>query len=128
MRNGHILVVTSDAHLGARCADALRPGFAPLIADDPERALLSASRERIEGLVVDLDAPGVDMLNVVDALRSYGPTRDIAIVAIVSSFAEDLFELARQHGVDHLVVRPVDCEKIAGALEMLVGGRISQAA
>src|SRR5687768_4808386 len=103
MRNGKILVVTSDAHLGARCSEALRPAFESLLVDEGESALMSAARETLEGLVIDLDVPGVDMLNVVAALRGYAPTRDIAIVAIASSYAEDLLELAREHGCDHVV-------------------------
>lgn len=128
MRNGKILIVTSDAQLGARCTEALRRAFDPLLIADPERALLCATREPLDGLVVDLDSPNADMLNVVGALRGYGPTSDIAIVAIASSHAEDVLELARQHGCDHIVVRPVDCEKVSSALELLVSGRISQAA
>lgn len=128
MRNRTVLVLTMDSRLAAGCVDALAPEFEPILVEDGEAALLRAAKVRLDGIVIDLDIPDSDMFNVVTALKGYGPTRDIAIVAVASSSSDDLVELAREHGCDHVLARHTGSATVVRELERIVERRIARAA
>jgi PleD family two-component response regulator len=128
MRNRKVLVLTTDARLAAGCVDAFAPSFEPFIVEDGETALLRAAKLPFDGLVIDLDIPNSDMFNVVTALKGHGPTRDIAIVAVASSKSDDLVELAREHGCDHVSHRESGGGMAVRMLERIVERRLARAA
>lgn len=120
-RPPRVLVVGPDEAEGASCCDALRLwGFDPRWTSDAESALRLAAERAPVALVIDLDLPRHDPLDVVQALRAHGPTRDVAVVALAGSLEDDLVELALQRGCDTMLAKPADVDEIAAEAERLL--------
>lgn len=116
-----VIVVSARPGDSDACCDALRMwGFEPCATDDAEVALALASREAPRALVIDLDLPRHDPLDVVQALRAHPPTRDVAVIALTDVLREDLAELATGRGCDTVLARPVDPDEVAAEAERLL--------
>ena len=120
-RAPRVLVVGASEPEGMACCDALRLwGFDPRWTSDAERALQLAAKHPPVALVIDLELSRHDPLDVVQALRDHGPTRDVAVVALAASLEDDLVELALQRGCDTMLAKPADVDEIAAEAERLL--------
>lgn len=117
-----ILVVHVDDEDAARCCDALRRcGFDPALTTDGEDALRMVAEEHFDAVLVDLDIPRVDALDVVGGLRMHPPTSALPIVALARVLSDDVRELVTGRGCDRVVARPVDAVAVAHEIEGLLG-------
>lgn len=123
-RAPRVIVVHGDAARASACCDALRIwGFDPCSTDDGEKALWMVAEMRPVAVVIDLELPRVDPLDVTSALRAHERTRDVAIIALAKSLEDDLVELATQRGCDTLLAEPHDGDEIATEVERLTSRR-----
>jgi DNA-binding response OmpR family regulator len=124
-----VLLVTADDVTASTCSEALKQrGFDPLVEQDGEAALLTATRAELQALVIDLDIPVIDGLDVATALRGYHKTSHLAVVAIGGAMTEDVIALVESRGCDRLLARPVDACQIVLELEHLLAQRARRAA
>lgn len=119
-RPPRVIVVHGDPAQASACAAALRLwGFEPHSTDDGERALFMVAKLAPCAIVIDLDLPRVDPLDVTSAIRGCERTRDLAIIALARSLEDDLVELATGRGCETLLAQPVDVDEIAAEVERL---------
>ena len=83
------------------------PGLDLTMADRPERGL-ELARETVPDLVLlDIQLPGLDGFEVLQALRGDARTAAIRVVAVsANAMASDL-RRARESGFDHYLTKPV---------------------
>jgi len=99
-----ILVVDDDADLAAVVAFALRDaGYLTLVANDGAAALALAEAERPSLVVLDLNLPGGDGLDLLPRLLSFGPLS--VLVLSVRSGEEDVVR-ALDLGADDYLTKP----------------------
>jgi chemosensory pili system protein ChpA (sensor histidine kinase/response regulator) len=115
----HALVV--DDSLTARTAAARvarSAGFEVHVAADGVDALSVVDRQRPDLVLVDMEMPRMDGLELTARLRSRAQTRAVPIVMITSRSSSRHRELAQGAGVDAYFIKPFDetalLEQIAG--------------
>jgi CheY-like chemotaxis protein len=91
-------------------------GFEVLTAADGTSALSSASQNKPDIVVMDLEMPGMSGYEVARALRAADATRDIPLIASTGHSHSAQLEEARRSGFDVIIVKP--CEPDALVLEI----------
>ena len=113
----YILVVGDDPEvLDAYRAALRKAGFAAVGVNHGVGALRLVETQRPSAIVLDLALPRLDGREVQRAIKSNPHTRDIPIVAVVSSGAEDV-EL---DSVTCLLKKPIDVEALVVAVKHVV--------
>jgi signal transduction histidine kinase/DNA-binding response OmpR family regulator len=102
--HGQILLVEDDPQLRALLARLLSDaGWAVAEADTGPTAIECASTHQLDMIILDLMLPGMDGIQVIDALRAMPAGQDIPIVVIT---AKDLTASERNHlnsSVEHIL-------------------------
>ena len=130
---GLSILVAEDNEINALLARALltRLGHRPTIASDGEAAVASWAAARAAGqpydlVLMDVQMPGMDGLEAARRIRAAEaqagdrPTRMLALTA--NAQAEDRAECLAA-GMDGLLVKPLDRERVREALELAAGRR-----
>lgn len=102
--NGTILVVDDEPQITRLAQDYLaRDGFRVLTAGDGATALAHARREQPDLVVLDLNLPGMDGLEVCRILRR---TSDVPIVMLTARAEEADRLIGLELGADDYIVKP----------------------
>lgn len=102
--NGTILVVDDEPQITRLAQDYLvRDGFKVLVAGDGMAALALAQHEQPDLVILDLNLPGVDGLEVCRKLRR---TSDVPIVMLTARAEETDRLIGLELGADDYVVKP----------------------
>jgi CheY-like chemotaxis protein len=83
-------------------------GYEVLTALDAESALEQIRSEHPRLILMDLQLPGVDGLELTRRLKADPATRDIAIIAVTAYAMKGDQERAREAGCDDYVTKPID--------------------
>jgi PAS domain S-box-containing protein len=130
---GLSILVAEDNDINALLAGALltRLGHRPVIAGNGEAAVEAWSKARAAGapydlILMDVQMPGMDGLEATSRIRAletldatHGPTRIVALSA--NAYAEDR-DACLAAGMDGLLVKPLDRERLRDALESAASG------
>lgn len=73
----------------------------------------SQSRELPQLILLDLNLPKVDGLQVLRRIKSNPNTRDIPVVVLTASRQDEDFVASRQLGADAYIVKPVDFQSLS---------------
>ena len=117
-----VLIVDDCAELIELVRQALEPrGFDVLPATNPFAAVREATACRPDVIVLDLNMPGMDGLEVMRYLKRIPETRDIPIIAFTGEPLSDM-DYARARGFDRIVNKASGLEtlenEIAGMIAM----------
>ena len=115
---GTILVVDDEPKIAKQARDYLeRSGFRVLMADDGELALALAHRERPDLVVLDLNLPGMDGLDVCRALR-----RDSAVpIIMLTARVEETDRLiGLELGADDYIVKPFSTRELVARVRAVL--------
>jgi CheY-like chemotaxis protein len=128
MANVSVLLVASSLGAGSVTRDVLRGlGFRTVhLETDPEKALAYARVRPVRLLVVDhTSRPGTTGLEPVVLFRDAGqsPCPDAPIVFVSPDAERARIEAARDAGVDHFCVKPVQAGALAARLARLLERR-----
>ena len=116
-----VLIVDDSAELIQSVRHALEPrGFEVLQATNPFAAVREATARRPDVIVLDLNMPGMDGLEVMRHLRRIPETQSIPIIAFTGERLTDL-DYARGRGFDRIVLKESGLE----ALENEIVGMIA---
>src|SRR5690606_28164800 len=112
----HLLLVEDDAILGEVTASQLRQRGAEVeLATDGLAALAATRHVRYDGIILDLDLPEMDGLQVLALLqRTLAP---LPVVVVVTARQQEEDEaLCRAQGACAFFRKPVDADRLAAAL------------
>lgn len=83
-------------------------GFTVLTAEDGPLALETATRERPDVVVMDIELPGMSGFEVARALRARPDTKHIPLIAASGYSQDQQLADARHAGFDAVIVKPCD--------------------
>jgi two-component system cell cycle response regulator len=99
-------------------------GFDVRIASDADEAMASIQASRPRLILMDLQLPGMDGLELTSRLKRDAATSDIRIVAMTAYAMKGDAEKARAAGCDGYVTKPIDTRKLG---ELVAGHLAPQA-
>ena len=97
-------------------------GYEVETAGDAEAALTSIARARPDLILMDLQLPGIDGLELTRRLKNAPETADIRIVAVTAYAMKGDQEKAMAAGCDAYVTKPIDTR----ALPALIAAQLEQ--
>jgi CheY-like chemotaxis protein len=110
-----VLVVDDDDKHLKSLAKALKPYEdridAQLVGDSVE-ALLRIGSHRPHLLILPVQMPKLDGVELCQQLREVPSTREIRVILVASQLDDELDKRARKAGASRLVVRPLDHEVV----------------
>jgi two-component system cell cycle response regulator DivK len=117
-----VLIVDDSAELIELVRQALEPrGFEVRSATNPFAAVRDATACSPDVIVLDLNMPGMDGLEVMRYLKRIPETRDIPVIAFTGEQLSDM-DYARGRGFDRIVSKAAGLEtlenEIAGMIAM----------
>ena len=118
-----VLVVEDDLHSMRVAIAALEhAGFRCVAAATATEALDALRRERPGLVLMDLNLPGLDGLQLTRWLKDDAWTRDIPVLAVTAYAQEGDAELVRQAGCAGYVAKPYDPAHLVGEARRLLNG------
>ena len=111
---GEDVLIVDDNAINLKLARILlqSEGYTVHTATDAELALrvLASVKPRI--ILMDLQLPGMDGLELTRRLKADAATREIAIIAVTASAMKGDEERARAAGCDDYVAKPIDIDSL----------------
>ena len=90
-------------------------------AGDAEAAMAAIRANRPRVILMDLQLPGVDGLELTRQLKADPDTRDIAVIAVTAYAMKGDEEKARAAGCDDYVTKPIDTRALPGLIAKYTG-------
>lgn len=100
-------------------------GHEVIVAKSGEQVIRRALEERPDVIVTELVLPMVDGWRVAQVLGSYGPMKNVPLLALTSHVAPDGRTEARAAGFTEYLTLPIEPRDLVEALEQAVGGNDS---
>ncbi len=91
-------------------------GYDARTAIDAEHALTVLAAFRPKLILMDIQLPGMDGLELTRRLKAEPETRDIVIVALTAYAMKGDEEKARAAGCDGYIAKPIDVKTLPGAV------------
>ncbi|MEK6373302.1 MAG: response regulator [Acidobacteriota bacterium] len=99
-------------------------GHEVIEAADGVEALQAARRRRPDLVIIDVVMPRMDGPELVRALRADPDLAGIPLIFYTASYREqESREIARQAGVDHVIIKPADPDAVLETVQRALGGR-----
>jgi two-component system cell cycle response regulator DivK len=122
--SGEAILIVDDNATNLKLARVLLQGegYDVRTAADAEDALRLLSTFKPRLILMDIQLPGMDGLELTRRLKADVDTRDIVILALTASAMKGDEEKARAAGCDGYIAKPIDIESLPKVLaEHLVG-------
>jgi two-component system chemotaxis response regulator CheY len=91
------------------------------IAKDGEQALRMMMEQPSHMVISDFNMPKLDGLQLLKAIRSYGPTRTTPFILLTGKGDRQLLEAAVALGVNNFLTKPFTIPALKKAIEAIVG-------
>jgi CheY-like chemotaxis protein len=119
---GHRVLVVDDNLTNLKLIEYLLQlrGYEVITAVDAEGALSAVRTQRPSLVLMDLQLPGMDGLELTRKLKSDDETKDIAIVAVTAYAMKGDEERARAAGCDGYIPKPIDTRTLPTLVEELL--------
>jgi len=95
-------------------------GYDVRTAVDADAALAALASFLPDLILMDLQLPGMDGLELTRRLRSEPRTRDVVVVAVTAYAMKGDEEKARDAGCDGYITKPIDTRKLPGQVAELL--------
>lgn len=121
MAKGRILVIDDEKDLIELVRYNLeKEGFLVEGAQDGEKGLAAARRERPDAIIIDYMLPGIDGLEVCRSLRSDSRTASIPLIMLTAKSAESDRILGLELGADDYITKPFSPRELAARIKALL--------
>jgi two-component system cell cycle response regulator DivK len=122
---GEVLLVVDDNAQNLKLARVLLAGagYDVRTATDAEEALAMLATLRPAVILMDLQLPGMDGLELTRRLKADPERRDIAILALTAYAMKGDREKALAAGCDDYVAKPIDTETLPGVIADMIERR-----
>lgn len=113
-----VLVVDDDESIRDLVSiQLMMGGYEPVTAENGEKALVIAGRDRPTLILLDIALPGLHGHAVLDELRKSEDTRQIPVV-IISAFRDrETIEKAEAKGIHAYIVKPFDGDRLMSVVD-----------
>ena len=120
------ILIVDDNPMNLKLIEALlkMEGYEVRSAPNAETALLQLARWRPELILMDLQLPGMDGLELTRRLKADPVTRDIVIVAITAYAMKGDEQRAREAGCDGYIPKPIDTRALPQAVAAFLAPRV----
>ena len=117
-----ILIIEDDPDIGRLLKHSLERagGFSAVVAVDGERGLELARRELPDLVLLDLNLPGLDGLDVCRSLRSDPATSSVSIIMITARVDETDLVSGLELGADDYVTKPFSTRAVVARVRALL--------
>ena len=116
-----ILIVEDNVKLAANLRDLLRlEGHAVAVAYDGEEGLRRALCERFECVILDLNLPKLDGIEVCRALRAGDEPSPVPILMLTARSSKQEVVLGLDCGADDYLVKPFDIDELLARVRTLM--------
>lgn len=121
---GHRILVVDDNVTNLKLIEYLlmAKGYDVLTAVDAESALEAVRDKRPALVLMDLQLPGMDGLELTKKLKSDPSTRGIVIVAVTAYAMKGDEQRALDAGCDGYIAKPIDTRALPSVVESHLGG------
>ena len=115
---GETLLIVDDNAANLKLARILlqREGYQVRTAADAEEALRVLETFTPRLILMDIQLPGMDGLELTRRLKADGATRDIVILALTAYAMKGDEEKARAAGCDGYIAKPIDVDSLPGVI------------
>jgi two-component system, chemotaxis family, chemotaxis protein CheY len=90
-------------------------------AEDGEEALKSMMTAPCHMVISDFNMPKLDGLQLLKAIRSYGPTKKTPFIILSGRGDKELVMKAAELGVNNFLVKPISVPVLQKSIEAIVG-------
>jgi CheY-like chemotaxis protein len=97
-----------------------RHGYQIRHVEDGEKALIAAVWKRPDAVLLDINLPGINGLEVLHKLRANPLTSDIPVIVLSAHVMEDDILKAMQAGANAFVPKPIDFPQLLDALQRMI--------
>lgn len=91
-------------------------GFAVRLAEDAPQALQAIQAEQPDLILMDIQLPGIDGLELTRRMRQNPSLQDVVIVALSAYAMASDKERARAAGCDGYITKPIDTRTLGGTV------------
>ncbi len=122
---GETVLIVDDNPVNLKLARVLlsSEGYAVRTAQDADEALVALGESRPRLILMDIQLPGMDGLELTQRLKADPATRDILIVAMTAYAMKGDYEKALSAGCDGYVPKPIDTRGLPGVIAKYLGRR-----
>jgi CheY-like chemotaxis protein len=127
---GRRVLLADDSALNRRpvAAYLAAAGVGVLEAEHGGQVLERLAKGRVDVVLLDLEMPGMDGLQAARAIRASGSAwAGVPLLALTAHADQAVLAAARQAGVDGILVKPVEPERLFEALGALLAGQTAAA-
>ncbi|MBI4492397.1 MAG: response regulator [Chloroflexi bacterium] len=119
---GESILIVDDNPLNLKLARVLLSleGYDVQTATDADEARAALASRRPRAILMDLQLPGTDGLELTRQLKAHPATRDIVIIAITAYAMKGDEEKALAAGCDGYVPKPIDTRALPGIVAKLL--------
>jgi CheY-like chemotaxis protein len=97
-------------------------GFEVATAEDAPSAIAAIAARRPRVILMDVQLPGIDGLELTRTLKADPATRDIIIIAVTAYAMKGDYEKAIDAGCDGYVTKPIDTRTLPGVITGYLSG------
>jgi two-component system cell cycle response regulator DivK len=122
---GETVLVVEDEPVSLRLAAAVlrSEGYRVHLASTGEEALRTLATIRPDLMLVDVQLPGMDGLELTRHVRLQARTKDMLVVALTASTSRDAETRAYEAGCDGFIAKPIDSRSLGRRLEAFFHGQ-----
>src|ERR1035437_2421823 len=122
---GETIIVVDDAPVNLKLAAAVlrREGYKVYLACNAEESLMMLRTMVPDLLLVDIQLPGMNGLELTRRLRQDPRTREMLIVALTASVMAGGEQLAYDAGCDGFIAKPIDTPSLGQRLRVFLDGQ-----
>ncbi|WP_292290240.1 response regulator [Marivita sp.] len=91
---------------------------------DPKAALAKLSASPVHLVLCDMNMPGMNGLQLLEALRRQPATANIGFIVITGTPSPDIIQKGQALRLNNLVAKPFDTPKLRTAIEQVIGKRL----
>ena len=113
-----VLIAEDDPVVARLVAELVRQnGWRPLIAADAMQAVMFAVRGEPAAVVLDIQMPGGNGLQVLKKLKGNANTAGVPVVVLSGSTDPDLPKQVVEHGAEAFLPKPLDPQRLRAVLQ-----------
>jgi two-component system cell cycle response regulator DivK len=113
---GETILIVDDSAVNLKLVKVLlvKEGYQVQTAPDAEEGLKSIQAVKPRLILMDIQLPGMDGLEMTRRLKASADTKDIVVVALTAYAMKGDEEKARAAGCDGYVTKPIDTQALPG--------------